>query len=209
MSIDEKIETIEDVAVSLEEALDGVEVIEITAEEKRGGRAAEKDIVKFEAAYRLYMQHNTYSDICQQLDLKMNTLTSWVRREGWSAERDANDAQEHADILAPRSAMIGQLAHHILQGCLKTVMREAKDGFKTKDLPTMIAAVSSIEKLHRLAQGKSTSISEERSKRANFTLPMDQLKNITSVKVHDPFAITETNDPTKAPLGPSGSSEDS
>ena len=72
-----------------------------------------------------------------------------------------------------------------------------------------MAALGSVEKLSRLSLGMATSISEERSKRANFTMPLEHLKNVSQVKIaQDPFKEEEANEPAAAPNG-TGNSDSS
>lgn len=188
---DVKTTTVEEIEMSAEEALEGVESVEVAEKGKTGGTTTPLPRETKEAAYRLYMDHWTYSQICKELSIKHNTLAAWVSRESWHDTRAANDEVMLHDTLKPRAALISDLAHRILTGCLAAVERDSKKGFSAKELPTYLSALTSIEKLSRLSLGKATSISEERSKVAKFTLPLEQLKNVSQVKVQDPFTALE------------------
>ncbi len=195
----EEIKTVEDVPATFEQCYDDPSVIEISEPLPKGGVTTPIDIKIREEAFRLYMDHYSYGDICKTLGIKKDTLGSWVKRHRWNDQREANDEIELQDTLSPRKALISSLAHKILTGCLKTVEKAGKDGFTTKDLPTYLSALSSIEKLSRLSRGLSTSISEERTKRANITMSLDHLKDVRQVRVQDPFAIEEAKPVNEAP----------
>lgn len=203
----EVIEVIEDVEISAEEALDGVEGIDVAEPIRTGGVVQPIPIEVRENAFKLYMEHWTYPEICKELNIKKDTLGSWIKRYKWADQRNANDEEMLHDSLGPRKALISALAHKILTGCIKAVERDSKNGFSAKELPTYLSALSSIEKLSRLSRGLSTSISEERSKRANFTLPLEHLKNVSQVRIaQDPFTQQDRADAIT--VIPSGTSND-
>lgn len=140
-----------------------------------------------EKAWALYLKHTSYDEICRQTGMKKGTLLSMVARHRWSEKRKENDAIILNEMFDGKKVKLEEVVDLILDGSIKAIQREAKEGFKVKDLPVMLAALSSVEKLSRLTQGKATSISEERSKRAtvNFT-PLTSKQ----IPMKDPFAVS-------------------
>lgn len=138
-------------------------------------------------AFEMYMCHHTYDEICKETGIKKGTLLSWSGKEHWGAKRKENDATTLGDIMETKKYRLDNIVMKILEGLEKAVDRDARGGFNAKAVPTYFAALGSIEKLSRLNRGLATSISEERTKRAQFTLPLEHLKQITEVKIADPF----------------------
>ncbi len=146
-------------------------------------------------AYMLYMANWPYKKICKEINLNYGTLISWVTRGNWPRIRRENAELLATDIRDANIAGISQIAHDVIDGLSKAIRRDAgSTGFKTKDIPAYAAILANLDKLCRLNSGLPTSISEERSKRAQFVMPMDQLKNITQLKIQDPFAAEAKED---------------
>ena len=203
-----KFKSTEDTEISLEEALDGVDVIEVGVEESKGGFMKPHDPLLKTKAFEMYMNHVKYESISLELGVKKTTISSWATRERWAEARRKNEDSILKDDLETKKFLLSQLSKEILENCLKGVRKAGGiDGFKPKELIQFMSALGSVEKLSRLSLGMATSISEERSKRANFTLPLEHLKNVQQVKVADPFATKELNESTSDP-DPNGTSAD-
>ena len=144
-------------------------------------------------AFEMYMCHHTYDEISKETGIKKGTLLSWSGKEHWGGKRKENDSVMLGDIMETKKYRLDNIVMKILEGLEKAVDRDAKGGFNAKTVATYFAALGSIEKLSRLNRGLATSISEERSKRAQFTLPLEHLKQITEVKVSDPFQTEVIN----------------
>lgn len=157
-----------------------------------------------QAAYNLYLEGLSYKHIADKLEIKENTIKSWSRRDGWMEQRKGTNNQVLAELLEDKKLLLGELVTEILTASLKAVKRDAgKNGFKAKDVGKYLSVLSSIEKISLLLQGKATTIKEERSKRANFTLPLEHLNKIQAVQ--DPFSsITQNGTPSTDPAGTSG-----
>ncbi len=188
--------SVEDISISLEEALEDVEIIEVSEEHRLIGRNHPKhDPIIRARARELYMANHSYVQIEAATKVPRGTIMTWASREGWSAARKQNQDDSLKDDLQSKKYLLSQLSLEILENCLKGVRKAGgPDGFKPKDLATFLSTLGNVEKLSRLSLGLATSISEERSKRANFTLPLEHLKSVQQVKVSDPFALTESKD---------------
>jgi hypothetical protein len=182
-----------------------IETLEIAEEisiKQRAMEAAPRDPTVKSKAFELYMDHVPYRKIEETLNVPKGTLLSWVYNGEWAKKREENDELTLKDALESKKALLNNIALEVMEGVLKAIKRDTKDGgFKTKDVPTYLAALSSIEKLSRLSLGLATSISEERSKRAQFVIPTEHLKQIQDVKIKDPFAAEDAvevkpNEPT-------------
>lgn len=189
-----KIKTEEVTNITVEEA--GVESVEVTTEpsfrDKVLTAKAERDPTARAKAYDLYMDHVPYAKIEEAVGIPKGTLLTWVYKGEWSKKREENDELILKDALQSKKALLNSIALEVMEGVLKAIKRDTKEGgFKTKDVPTYLQALSSIEKLSRLSLGLATSISEERSKRAQFVMPMEHLKQVQEVKIRDPFAADE------------------
>lgn len=191
--------------MSLEET--GYDAIELTTPPMPPGPNEAHDPVLRNKAYMLYMANWPYKKICSEIKLPYGTLLTWITRGNWSELRRQNAEILATDIRDANIAGISQIAHDVIDGLSKAIRRDSgSNGFKTKDIPAYAAILANLDKLCRLNHGLPTSISEERSKRAQFVLPMDQLKNITQVKVHDPFAVeAEKDEAINEPKSPTDS----
>lgn len=153
--------------------------------------------------FELFMNHVPYKKICEVTGVPMGTLLNWISRGSWGDAKRENDKEALQQALSAKTSMLNSLVLEILEGAMKTVRRDnKKDGFSTKDLPHYLSALTSLDKLSRLAQGLPTSISEERSKKARFVLPTEHLKQISSVHIKDPFGASdeaETVEPVNGP----------
>lgn len=189
-----KIKTEEVTTTTAEEA--GVESIEFMVEpsfrDKILAAKENNDPNARAKAYDLYMDHVPYAKIQETLGIPKGTLLTWVYKGEWSKKRQENDDITLKEALESKKALLNSIALEVMEGVLKAIKRDTKDGgFKTKDVPVYLTALSSIEKLSRLSLGLATSISEERSKRAQFVMPMEHLKQVQEVKIADPFAADE------------------
>jgi hypothetical protein len=195
MDNEKKIKTEDVVEMTVEE----LEAEGYTFEEKKkqgeGGHLTPIDPLIREQAYRMYMDHVSPASICAELGLKKTTLASWTSRGGWTKLRQEADDLVLADIIQSKKVQFSVLASLILEGATKAIKRDAgRDGFKAKDVPTYLNALTSVEKLARLSLGQATSISEERGKRVNVTLPISNqdMSRLTNVKMTvDPFQQLE------------------
>lgn len=189
-----KIKTEEVTQTTAEEA--GVESVEVyvmpSFREKALAAKMERDPNARAKAFDLYMDHVPYKKIEEAIGIPKGTLLTWVYQGEWSKKREENDELILKDALESKKALLNSIALEVMEGVLKAIKRDTREGgFKTKDVPTYLQALSSIEKLSRLSLGLATSISEERSKRAQFILPTEHLKQIQEIKIKDPFAAAE------------------
>ena len=77
-----KFKSVEDIEISLEEGLDGIESIEIDVEEPKGGYMKPTPPELKAKAFEMYMNHVTYEVIAKETGIKKTTLSSWASREG-------------------------------------------------------------------------------------------------------------------------------
>ena len=173
--------------------LSDVEGVDIVAEEKPdvGSRDPIPE-AKRRQAFELYMRNKRMSDIAMATGIKKGTILSWMTRERWAEKRKEANALNIADVLETKKVLLNDITVEMLEGITATIKnaKDSKGAFKIKELPTFLSAVGNLEKLSRLALGMATSISEERSKRAQFSIPLEHLKDANLVKVQDPFAAT-------------------
>ncbi len=190
-----KIIETEEVVTDIALADTGYEMLELTTPPMPPGVTGALDPELRNKAYMLYMANWPYKKICNEIKLNYGTLVSWVQRGKWAQLRKENAELLAVDIRDANIAGISQIAHDVIEGLSKAIRRDAgSTGFKTKDIPAYAAILANLDKLCRLNHGLPTSISEERSKRAQFVMPMDQLKNITQLKISDPFAAEAKED---------------
>lgn len=145
-------------------------------------------------AFELYMTHHTWDQIIEMTGIKRGTLLSWAGKEKWGAQRAENDATTLGEVIQTKKYKLNNIVMTLLDGIQKAVERDAKGGFSPKHVATYLSALGSVEKLNRLTNGLATSISEERSKRAQFTLPLEHLKQINEIKINDPFKQLEAQE---------------
>lgn len=148
-------------------------------------------------AFELYMTHHTWDQIVEMTGIKRGTLLSWAGKERWGSQRAENDATTLGDVMQTKKYKLNNIVMTLLDGIQKAVERDAKGGFSAKQVAVYLGALGSVEKLNRLTNGLATSISEERSKRAHFTLPLEHLKQVQEVKINDPFQIEADKEPVE------------
>lgn len=160
-------------------------------------------------AFELYMTHHTWDQIVEMTGIKRGTLLSWAGKERWGSQRAENDATTLGDVMQTKKYKLNNIVMTLLDGIQKAVERDAKGGFSSKQVAMYLGALGSVEKLNRLTNGLATSISEERSKRAQFTLPLEHLKQINEVRINDPFKQLEEETHVESPseTGPSDGDE--
>lgn len=168
------------------------EIIEIMSTTPSGFSAQQFepiDAAKRVKAKELYMDHISYNEIAEITGIKKGTIASWVTREEWSKEREMQDLKADADFDASKKIKYDMLSDLILDNAIKTVKHAAKSGkgFKAQDFSKFVSMLPNLERTNRLTKGKATTISEERSKRATFTIPSDHLRAIANNKSNDPF----------------------
>jgi len=193
MSSEKIIKTVEDVEANLDEIEEIIVIAEPSNSEKAAKLNNPVDPIKRKKAFDLYMANKRFDDIAKATGVKKGTLLSWAARENWSEERKKANAINVADVLETKKFLLNDITVELLEGISSSIKnaKDSKGGFNAKDFPRMLAAVGNLEKLARLSLGMATSISEERSKRATFTLPTEHLKQVTQVQIQDPFQLTE------------------
>jgi hypothetical protein len=140
------------------------------------------------------MANNRAEDVAHTLQINAGTVKSWASREGWTEQRNFNNADNVAEIIETKKIKLTQLSDLLLDNIIKAIKRDAgPDGFKKADMGMYTNLLSQLDKLSRLSLGMPTSISEERGKKVNVTLPFDtnMLSDTKQVKMNDPFANKE------------------
>lgn len=142
-----------------------------------------------EKCKELYMSHQSHAEISLATGVKRGTIATWINRGGWSQIRAGSDETADREFLAAKKIKYDILSDLILDNAIRTVKAAAKSGkgFKAREFQTFVAMLPNLEKMNRLNKGMATSISEERSKRATFTIPTDHLRQIAAQKAEDPF----------------------
>lgn len=150
-------------------------------------QAANRDEIVHRAR-DMFFEGWALKDISEQLELKLFTVQKWCTRYQWRKQREELEIEAHSDAVRARSKEVAEIVKSGIWAIKSTIQKYSESGAMTmKDVKIMSDVLANLDKMTRLAEGKSTEITEERKLKASVTATTV----IDAVSGVDPFLVRD------------------